>query len=111
MNRRASIFEPVDLSGIGPGIDEQRRPDQRVLDEIAKGSRFRSREPAPERPKREPHVYRTGRNVTFSAKTTQATVDAFYAIARERGWKAAETFEFAVAALRRELEALDSGES
>jgi hypothetical protein len=47
-------------------------------------------------------VYRTGRNVTFSAKTTQQTVNQFYALAEENGWKAGETFEKAVAALRRE---------
>ena len=47
-------------------------------------------------------VYRTGRNVTFSAKTTKQTVDQFYALAEQNGWKAGETFEKAVAALLRE---------
>ncbi len=47
-------------------------------------------------------VYRTGRNVTFSAKTTRQTVDEFYALAEENGWKAGETFEKAVAALRQQ---------
>jgi transposase len=41
-------------------------------------------------------AYRTGRNVTFNAKTTQATFDTFYDIARNQGWKAGETFEKAV---------------
>jgi len=48
-------------------------------------------------------VYRTGRNTTFSAKTTAATVDTFYDLARRQGWKAGETFERAVEALRRSL--------
>ena len=50
-------------------------------------------------------VYRTGRNVTFSAKTTKQTVDQFYTIAEQNGWKAGETFEKAVAALQRETSA------
>jgi len=50
-------------------------------------------------------VYRTGRNVTFSAKTTRETVDLFYEIAQRNGWKAGETFEKAIAALLREEEA------
>jgi len=53
--------------------------------------------------KRLPLVYRTGRNTTFSAKTTPETVEAFYRIAREQGWKAGETFERAVAALEASL--------
>lgn len=48
-------------------------------------------------------IYRTGRNKVFSVKTDPATADEFYAIAQKNGWKAAETFEKAVAALRREL--------
>jgi hypothetical protein len=48
-------------------------------------------------------VYRTGRNVTFSAKTTRETVERFYAIAEGQGWKANETFEKAVAALEAAL--------
>jgi hypothetical protein len=53
--------------------------------------------------KRQPLVYRTGRNTTFSVKTTPETVEAFYEIARAQNWKAGETFERALAALRREL--------
>ncbi len=53
--------------------------------------------------KRLPLVYRTGRNVTFSAKATQATVDTFYEIARAQGWKGAETLEHAIKALKEKL--------
>lgn len=118
MAQRAKIFEPVrlDIADFKPRNDEGARPEASEIDQVA-GSKFRSREVVPplpvadERPsvgqpstRRPPMVYRTGRNVTFSAKTTQATVDAFYAIAQERGWKAGETFEKAVEALRRSLD-------
>lgn len=53
--------------------------------------------------KRQPLVYRTGRNTTFSVKTTPETVEAFYEIARAQNWKAGETFEHALAALQRVL--------
>ena len=99
-SNRASIFETpeIDVAAF------DRRPDPAELDELSKGSKFRSRDPVePAKSSRLPHTYRTGRNVTFSAKTTQETLDTFYAIARQQGWKAAETLEFAIAALQREL--------
>jgi hypothetical protein len=102
MTNRASIFET-------PNIDVEaftrRRPDPAALDELSQGSKFRSRDPVePAQQGRVPHTYRTGRNVTFSAKTTQAILDTFYEIARQQGWKAAETLEYAIAALQRELQ-------
>ena len=116
MAQRAKIFDPVpiDVADFKPRTEEEPRPDISHIDQVA-GAKFRSREvarpleneekPTVGRPstRRPPMVYRTGRNVTFSAKTTQATVDAFYAIAQEQGWKAGETFEKAVEALRRSL--------
>jgi hypothetical protein len=114
MSSRASIFEKpaLDISGFGPKADQPPRPDPEQIDQIA-GEKFRSREVTPPAnapstvgqppTKRPPMVYRTGRNVTFSAKTTQSTIDAFYEIARQKGWKAGETFEMAVAALQRDL--------
>jgi hypothetical protein len=44
-------------------------------------------------------VYRTGRNVTISVKTTAETVENFYRLAEKLGWKAGETFENAVEGL------------
>jgi hypothetical protein len=44
-------------------------------------------------------VYRTGRNVTISVKTTADTVEKFYRLAEKLGWKAGETFENAVEGL------------
>jgi hypothetical protein len=108
MSQRSSIFErdPVDISGFKPKTGQGRGPEPAQIDEVAQ-PKFRSREPdRPEdRPstKRQPMVYRTGRNTTFSAKTTAATVDTFYDLARRQGWKAGETFERAVEALRRSL--------
>jgi len=114
MATRARIFEAsaLDTADFAPKTEAEERPNAREIDQIA-GSKFRSREvmssspmvdhpSAVDRPsvRRQPMVYRTGRNVTFSAKTTQATVDAFYELAQKMGWKAGETFEKAVEALQ-----------
>jgi hypothetical protein len=104
MTERLKIF---DVGGFKPKAGEERGPQPEQLDQVA-GPKFRSREidtsSTPSSPTvRQPLVYRTGRNVTFSAKTTQVTVDTFYDIARNQGWKAGETFEKAVAALLREI--------
>ena len=102
MTNRASIFEAPDID-----VDAftRRRPDPAALDEISQKSKFRSRDPVDQvQGGRVPHTYRTGRNITFSAKTTQTTLDTFYEIARQQGWKAAETLEYAIAALQRELQ-------
>lgn len=113
MSNRTSIFgtpaaNPLDVSDFGPRSKPEARPGAEDIDAASVGSRFQSREPGTEPPQderkthRQPMVYRTGRNVTFSAKTTQQTVDQFYALAQQNGWKAGETFEKAVAALVRE---------
>jgi hypothetical protein len=114
MATRARIFEApaLDTADFAPRTETEERPNAHEIDQIA-GSKFRGREvvspsPAVDHPssvnrptaKRLPMVYRTGRNVTFSAKTTQATVDAFYELAQKMGWKAGETFEKAVEALQ-----------
>lgn len=117
MSQRSSIFDdprsPLDVSDFKPAVGKQRRPAPAAIDEVSSKGKFQSREPDPIAPtratddqsstKRQPMVYRTGRNKVFSVKTDLATADAFYAIAQENGWKAAETFEKAVAALKREL--------
>jgi hypothetical protein len=122
MSERASIFAPreeLDVGGFKPKTEAERRPDPAEIDEV-RSARFRSREPesrpsvaqpeAASKPtegqqstKRLPLVYRTGRNTTFSVKTTPETIDAFYEIARAQGWKAGETFEYAIAALQEKL--------
>lgn len=122
MSKRTSIFAapapvpagPLDVSDFAPKPQPDARPRQEDIDAAHVGSRFQSREagvPSVDKTssKRLPMVYRTGRNVTFSAKTTRQTVDQFYAIAERNGWKAGETFEKAVAALMAETG--DSGSS
>jgi hypothetical protein len=114
MTQRTSIFttpaetKGLDVSDFAPTERARPLPRPEDIDAVSSGGRFKSREaPAAvevdrQQTRRQPMVYRTGRNVTFSAKTTQQTVDQFYALAEENGWKAGETFEKAVAALRRE---------
>jgi hypothetical protein len=122
MSERASIFAPreeLDIGGFKPKAEGERRPDPSEIDEV-RSARFRSREPdsrpsvdqpetvrksseGQQSTKRIPLVYRTGRNTTFSVKTTPETVEAFYEIARAQGWKAGETFERAMAALQEKL--------
>ena len=114
MTERTSIFatpttaSSLDVSDFAPKPQPDARPRVEEIDAATANSRFQSREPAVIAPvavqstHRRPMVYRTGRNVTFSAKTTKETVDQFYAIAEQNGWKAGETFEKAVAALLRE---------
>jgi len=122
MTERASIFAPreeLDVGGFTPKTKQERRPDPSEIDEV-RSARFGSRESqtpvglpevvgqspvGQQSTKRLPLVYRTGRNTTFSVKTTPETVEAFYEIARAQGWKAGETFERAIAALQRDLAA------
>lgn len=126
--KRASIFDgdDMDLSAFkpkeGPPADAV-PPEQ--LKAIAEASNFPSREakkeravPKPEKAaapakpepekvapaKRQAHRLKTGRTAQINARASIETVEAFYAIAAEQNWKAAETMERAVAALRRELE-------
>lgn len=117
MNERTSIFQnphaPLDVSDFKPAGNKVPRPEPSAIDEVSGKGRFRSREPdlVPQErstvgqptTKRIPMVYRTGRNKVLSVKTDPATADEFYAIAQENGWKATETFEKAIAALKREL--------
>lgn len=117
MATRARIFDApaLDVAEFKPKLETDNRPNASAIDKVS-GPKFRSREvgatlPTADYPstvnrpstKRQPMVYRTGRNVTFSAKTTQATVDAFYELALQQGWKAGETFERAVEALQQQV--------
>lgn len=76
---------------------------------VATAGGFPSRQPAAPlptpatRPAREPYRYRTGRTEQFSARIRPEAYDAFYEIARARGWKIGETVEAALAALQEKL--------
>ena len=103
MTLRPKVFDDIDLSGFSPKDDVGKVSDvaPETIREVAEGSGFPSRLPVvnPTVTERKPLVYRTGRTATFSVKTTPQAVDAFYAVARDQGWKAGETFEHAVTAL------------
>lgn len=119
--KRASIFdgEDIDLSAFKPkdGPPADAVPVEQVK-AIAEASNFPSREakkeragapatPRAEKPaptKRQAHRLRTGRTLQINARASAETVEEFYAIAAAQNWKAAETLERAVAALKRELE-------
>jgi hypothetical protein len=123
MAKRSSIYDdaaetdkalhPLDLSRFQP---EPEAPtpaiDRDRLKEISEASNFPSRQPnrtpqmpeKPGTPKREPRIHRTGRNVQFNVKASQATIDACYAISNQQGWVLGETLEHALSALQRELE-------
>ncbi len=115
-NPRASIFDDpdnLDVSGFLPkSLPDPAAPSPEKVREVSEAAQFHSREPnirlpapgeAP--PRREQRRYRTGRNVQFNVKASQQTVEAFYAISDRHGWVLGETLEYALDALRRELDA------
>ena len=117
---RSSIFSnPGEVAEFKPKQAPAARPSPEELDEVTTTSKFSRREaqsptvPVPNQKqtesqplvesqrftKRKPMVYRTGRNVTISVKTTADTVEKFYRLAEKLGWKAGETFENAIEGL------------
>src|SRR4051794_30630337 len=110
MVERASIFEEtgdLDVSGFEPkATPDAKAPAPEKVRAVAEAANFSSRESKPAKaikPKREPRRYRTGRNVQFNVKASQATVDAFYSVCERQGWVLGFTLEQAIAALQREL--------
>lgn len=104
MADRASIFEKpkLDISGFAPRSEDRSRPLPDQLDEITRGSKFRSREAAG--PARiEQRRRRTGRNVQFNIRATQQVIDEFKALSESQDWPDGLTLEHALAALKREL--------
>jgi hypothetical protein len=122
MSGRADPFgadapgEKIDLSGFKP-----RKPVAPVKPEeirkVAERASFPSREPVAAPPAPEPveaRLFRTGRNIQFSCKVTQALHDDIYALTDKLArrmeqqipgvrWTVGMTVERMVAALRREL--------
>lgn len=111
MNRtRASGFGPMpdlDISSFAPKPrPDAMAPEAAKVREISEAAKFPSREAAPpkaKKAKRVPRIYRTGRNVQFNLKASQAAIDAFYDLCDRQGWVMGVTFERAIAALQREL--------
>ncbi len=113
-NARAGVFDAedeLDVSGFAPKKVEPGSkpvaPEQ--VRAVSEGSSFRSREPAGRtappaaRPRREPRLYRTGRNIQLNVKVRQETLDSLYELSDQQGWVLGETLEHALEALRREL--------
>jgi len=110
---RANIFgddaPEIDLSDFAPKAKaDAKAPSADVVKAVAETANFRSREitssPTATRAKRPARRYRTGRNVQFSVKAQQETVDEIYAISDAKGWVLGYTLERAIAALRLELD-------
>ena len=104
MSDRPKILDDEDdLSRFAPASPPT--PDR--IKAVATAGGFPSRQPPPSmpapRPAREPYRYRTGRTEQFSARIRPEAFDAFYEIARARGWKIGETVEAALAALQEKL--------
>lgn len=111
--QRVNFFESsdIDIAAFVPKTrEETKAPAAEDVKALAKAANFPSREPKPViakvPEKRAPRIHRTGRNVQFNVKASQATIDAIYAITEaHEGWVLGYTLERAVAALKRELEA------
>lgn len=111
--KRAGVFDvedELDVSGFMPKAAERPAIRPEEVREVAEAAQFQSREPRQERPPaspshREPRRYRTGRNIQLNIKARAEAIEAFYAIADQRGWVLGETFEHAIDALKRDLAA------
>jgi hypothetical protein len=110
MSDRASIFQklPLDIGSFSPRTGSDERPAPEQLDELTRGSRFRSREAADQprgvaEPHREQRRRRTGRNVQFNIRATQVVIDEFKSISEQQDWPDGLTLERALEALKREL--------
>jgi hypothetical protein len=113
---RASVFDntpDIDLSTFTPKPrPEPRAPNPEQVRAVSEAANFRSREASPPafttaEKSRAPRRYRTGRNVQLNIKASQETVADFYAITdahEHEKWSLGDTFEQAIAALKRELE-------
>lgn len=113
MNNRPGVFDDDDLnlSEFKPkDATDQPVPAADFIRQVADAGGFPSRAAQPYVPKREPMTYRTGRSGVFTTKTLPSTIEAFYAIAKKKGWKVGETFERAVEALVRQEGEVDDNQ-
>jgi len=110
--KRAGVFDnppDFDIKEFSPKTSRPTEKDvpMEAIKAVSE-AQFPSREPvspstrkAPK--KREPRVYRTGRNIQFNAKISLATNDAIYDITEKQGWVLGEMLEHAVDALKEKL--------
>lgn len=105
MSDRASIFEKpkLDIDSFAPRTDDTARPPPEQLEELTRGSKFRSREgaePPPVVTRVQQRRRRTGRNVQFNIRATQEVIDDFKALSEEMDWPDGLTLEKALQALK-----------
>jgi hypothetical protein len=114
---RASVFETeddpnvsLDVSGFAPRSAARPATKREQVRAVSEAAQFQSRDPRQGPPvgKRVPRRYRTGRNIQLNIKARADSIEAFYAVADQRGWVLGETFERAVEALKRELTSADT---
>lgn len=109
--KRAGVFDvedDLDVSGFKPRAPEKPRVPPEQVRTVSEAAQFLSREPRqdetlPGHGRREPRRHRTGRNIQLNIKARAEAIEAFYAIADQRGWVLGETFEHAIEALQRDL--------
>ena len=112
---RGSIFEmdddALDVSGFAAkGSPDPAAPSRAEVRAVSEAANFPSREAkrpraeaAPVLERRPARRLKTGRTEQLNVRASVETIKAFYALADQQKWKSAETFERAVAALKREL--------
>jgi hypothetical protein len=107
MSGRASIFErpKLDISSFAPRSNDEDRPPPEQLDQLTRGSKFRSREIAEvqQANRIQQRRRRTGRNVQFNIRATQQVIDEFKALSESQDWPDGLTLENALRALKREI--------
>ena len=102
MSDRPSLFgvqdDDLDVSSLDltHAASGDAAPSKELVSRVSHNAGFPDRSARPLREGRAPLTYRTGRTANFSVKTRPDAVERFYAVARSRGWKVAETFERAV---------------
>lgn len=82
---------------------KKQQKDKQLTTEAAELSGFKSREPQIHSSaiKRKQRRRRTGRNAQFNLKAKPETIEAFYAVADQKGWGLGETLEYAVLLLQK----------
>lgn len=104
MIERANPFANVeDLPEFAPTLRKEKPVAKEAIERIAEEHNFPSRQAkrVPREPKREPRVYRTGRNRQISIKATHATVERFYKMADQRSLQLGALLDQALDALER----------
>lgn len=116
MGERAGVFdegEDLDLSGFAPkqSLNKEPQAEAEAIKAVSETANFKSREPAPNPPKKADRRHRTGRNAQLNVKVDDDTFKLFYEIydthREKQGWVQGQVIERALQALQRELRGLD----